>query len=152
MVPSPSLSKRENASLNSAICSSVNWSACRDKVWLGRDKKIKKKKGESEKGKGAHHTYLHARKSKYRQFVEMWKLCAGNALITAFVLLLIFFSLKIVRSGAREMNYGDCRSHENQTGVKNKIRRRILCNKRDVRKRRRVLARLFSSQNRHSVD
>ena len=27
MVPSPSLSKRENASLNSAICSSVSWSA-----------------------------------------------------------------------------------------------------------------------------
>jgi hypothetical protein len=27
MVPSPSLSKREKASLNSAICSSVNWSA-----------------------------------------------------------------------------------------------------------------------------
>ena len=28
MVPSPSLSNRENASLNSAICSSVSWSAC----------------------------------------------------------------------------------------------------------------------------
>ena len=27
MVPSPSLSKREKASLNSAICSSVSWSA-----------------------------------------------------------------------------------------------------------------------------
>merc|ERR1712210_292908 len=27
MVPSPSLSKRENASLNSLICSSVSWSA-----------------------------------------------------------------------------------------------------------------------------
>lgn len=27
IVPSPSLSKRENASLNSAICSSVSWSA-----------------------------------------------------------------------------------------------------------------------------
>ena len=28
MVPSPSLSNSENASLNSAICSSVSWSAC----------------------------------------------------------------------------------------------------------------------------
>ncbi|KRZ77018.1 hypothetical protein T10_1812 [Trichinella papuae] len=28
IVPSPSLSNNENASLNSAICSSVNWSAC----------------------------------------------------------------------------------------------------------------------------
>lgn len=27
MVPSPSLSNNENASLNSAICSSVSWSA-----------------------------------------------------------------------------------------------------------------------------
>ena len=28
IVPSPSLSNREKASLNSAICSSVSWSAC----------------------------------------------------------------------------------------------------------------------------
>lgn len=28
IVPSPSLSNKEKASLNSAICSSVNWSAC----------------------------------------------------------------------------------------------------------------------------
>ena len=32
MVPSPSLSNRENASLNSAICSSVSWSAWREKM------------------------------------------------------------------------------------------------------------------------
>lgn len=31
MVPSPSLSKSENASLNSAICSSVSWSALKIK-------------------------------------------------------------------------------------------------------------------------
>ena len=37
MVPSPSLSKREKASLNSAICSSVSWSAIVQKVWwVGR--------------------------------------------------------------------------------------------------------------------
>ena len=73
-------------------------------------------------------------------------------MITSFCAAADISFSKIVRSGAREMNYGDCRSHENQTGVKTKIRRRILCNKIDVRKRKRVLERLFSSQNRHSVD
>ena len=34
IVPSPSLSKRENASLNSAICSSVNWSAIASRLEL----------------------------------------------------------------------------------------------------------------------
>ena len=73
-------------------------------------------------------------------------------MITSFCAAADISFSKIVRSGAREMNYGDCRSHENQTGVKTEIRRRILCNKRAVRKRKRVLERLFSSQNRHSVD
>ena len=115
MVPSPSLSKRENASLNSAICSSVNWSACRDKLWLGKDKKIKRKRVSQKKGR----ELLTLTSMRGNWYIEsLWK-CENYVLGTiwspAFVLLLIFFS-KIVRSGAREMNYGDCRSHENQTG------------------------------------
>ena len=47
MVPSPSLSKRENASLNSAICSSVSWSAWVGRRWDGSGgKKWREKKGE----------------------------------------------------------------------------------------------------------
>lgn len=67
MVPSPSLSKRENASLNSAICSSVSWSA-----WVGRrwDGSGGKKMEREEGGWGRLHTYL---------AVRIWNIfCAMN--------------------------------------------------------------------------
>ena len=49
MVPSPSLSNSENASLNSAICSSVSWSALKTPEFFfhqthNYDQKIEKKK------------------------------------------------------------------------------------------------------------
>ena len=40
MVPSPSLSNKEKASLNSAICSSVSWSAMAQEAWESRDFRV----------------------------------------------------------------------------------------------------------------
>lgn len=55
MLPSPSLSKREKASLNSAICSSVSWSTCvrkhndKHRFQINKAKSTKNKQIQQEK-------------------------------------------------------------------------------------------------------